>query len=60
MFIGSCKASREDILNSINGISLVDAQKERMNITQSHIDYLNTTICNIVIWYTVINMVNIR
>lgn len=44
MFIGSCKASREDILNSINGISLVDAQKERMTITQSHIDYLNTTI----------------
>lgn len=44
MFIGSCKASNEDILNSINGISWVDAQKERMTIIQSHIDYLNTTI----------------
>lgn len=44
MFIGSCKASNEDILNSINGISWVDAQKERMTIIQSHIDYLNNTI----------------
>lgn len=44
MFIGSCKALSEDILNSINGISWVDAQKERMTIIQSHIDYLNTTL----------------
>ena len=44
IFIGSCKASNEDIFNSINGISWVDAQKERMTIIQRHIDYLNTTI----------------
>ena len=39
-----CKASEEDILNSINGISWVDAQKERMLLIQNHIDYLNSTI----------------
>ena len=44
MFIGRCKASNEDILNSINGISWVDAQKERITIIQDHIDYLNSTI----------------
>lgn len=44
MFIGSCKASNEDIFNSINGISWCDAQKERITIIQSHIDYLNNTI----------------
>ena len=39
-----CKASEEDILKSINGISWVDAQKERMLLIQNHIDYLNSTI----------------
>ena len=39
-----CKVSEEDILNSINGISWVDAQKERMLLIQNHIDYLNSTI----------------
>ena len=44
MFIGSCKASSEDILNSISGISWVDAQKERMTVIQEHIAYLNKSI----------------
>lgn len=44
MFIGSCKASNEDILNSISGISWVDAQKERMTVIQEHIAYLNKSI----------------
>lgn len=44
MFIGRCKASSEDILNSISGISWVDAQKERMMIIQEHIAYLNKSI----------------
>ena len=44
MFIGRCKASNEDILNSISGISWVDAQKERMTVIQEHIDYLNKSI----------------
>ena len=44
MFIGRCKASNEDILNSIRGISWVDAQKERMTVIQEHIDYLNKSI----------------
>ena len=44
MFIGRCKASNEDILNSISGISWVDAQKERMTVIQEHINYLNKSI----------------
>lgn len=44
MFIGRCKASNEDILNSISGISWVDAQKERIAVIQEHIDYLNKSI----------------
>ena len=44
MFIGRCKASSEEILNSISGISWVDAQKERMTVIQVHIDYLNKSI----------------
>ena len=36
MFIGRCKASKEDILNSISGISWVDSQKERMTVIQEH------------------------
>lgn len=39
-----CKSSNEDILNSINGISWEVAQKQRMNIIQEHIDYLDKTI----------------
>ena len=41
---GRCKSSREDILNAVNGISFVDAQKERMTVIQEHIDYLNKSI----------------
>lgn len=44
MFIGRCKASNEDILNSISGISWADAQKERMAVIQEHIEYLNKSI----------------
>ena len=44
MFIGSCKASSEDILNSISGISWVDTQKERITVIQEHIDYLDKSI----------------
>ena len=36
-----CKSSSEDILNSINGISWETAQKQRMNVIQEHIDYLD-------------------
>ena len=39
-----CKSSNEDILKSINGISWETAQKQRMNIIQEHIDYLNESI----------------
>ena len=39
-----CKSSNEDILNSINGISWKTGQKQRMNIIQEHIDYLDKAI----------------
>ena len=39
-----CKSSNEDIFNSINGISWETAQKQRMNIIQEHIDYLDKAI----------------
>jgi len=39
-----CKSSAEDILNSINGISWEDAQKQRINVIQEHIDYLDKSI----------------
>lgn len=39
-----CKSSTEDILNSISGISWEDAQKQRMNVIQEHIDYLDNSI----------------
>ena len=39
-----CKSSNEDILNSISGISWETAQKQRMNIIQEHIDYLDKAI----------------
>ena len=39
-----CKSSPDDILNSIHGISWEDSQKQRMNIIQEHIDYLNKAI----------------
>ena len=39
-----CKSSAEDILNAVDGISWVDAQKERMTVIQEHIDYLNKAI----------------
>lgn len=39
-----CKLSNEDILNTINGISWKDAQKQRMNVIQEHIDYLDKSI----------------
>jgi transposase len=39
-----CKSSNEDILNSISGISWEDSQKQRMNVIQEHIDYLDKSI----------------
>ena len=39
-----CKSSNEDILNSISGISWEEAQKQRMNVIQEHIDYLDKSI----------------
>lgn len=39
-----CKSSNEDILNSISGISWQDAQKQRMNVIQEHINYLDKSI----------------
>ena len=41
---GRCKSSHEDILNAVNGISFVDAQKQRMTVIQEHIDYLDKSI----------------
>ena len=41
---GRCKSSHEDILNAVNGISFVDAQKQRMMVIQEHIDYLDKSI----------------
>lgn len=40
----NCKSSAEDILNSVNGISWQESQKQRMNIIQEHIDYLDKSI----------------
>ena len=40
----SCKSSKEDILNSISGISWEISQKQRMNVIQEHIDYLDKSI----------------
>ena len=42
-----CKSSKEDILNSITGISFEVAQKERIKIIQEHINYLNKMIDSI-------------
>lgn len=39
-----CKSFSEDILNSVNGISWEESQKQRMNIIQEHIDYLDKSI----------------
>ena len=39
-----CKSSNEDILNSVNGISWEQSQKQRMNVIQEHIDYLDKSI----------------
>lgn len=39
-----CKSSNEDILNSVNGISWEYSQKQRMNVIQEHIDYLDKSI----------------
>ncbi len=39
-----CKSSNEDILNSICGISWEASQKQRMNVIQEHIDYLDKSI----------------
>lgn len=39
-----CKSSHEDILNAVNGICLVEAQKQRITVIQEHIDYLNKSI----------------
>ena len=41
---GRCKSSHEDILNAVNGISFVDAQKQRMKVIQEHLDYLDKSI----------------
>ena len=40
----NCKSSNEDILNSISGISWESSQKQRMNVIQEHIDYLDKSI----------------
>lgn len=39
-----CKSSSEDILNSISGISWEASQKQRMNVIQEHIEYLDKSI----------------
>lgn len=40
----NCKASNEDILKSISGISWEAVQKQCMNVIQEHIDYLDKSI----------------
>ena len=42
-----CKASNDDIINSVTGISWATPQKQRMNIIQEHIDYLDKTIASV-------------
>lgn len=37
---GRCKASPEEILNAVKGVSLTSVQKQRIQIIQSHLDYL--------------------
>ena len=39
-----CKSSNQDILNSISGVSWESSQKQRMNVIQEHIDYLDKSI----------------
>ena len=39
-----CKASKEDILSAVNGISFDNSQKARIKIIQEHIDYLTNSI----------------
>ena len=41
---GRCKSSHEDILNAVSGLSFVDAQKQRMNIIQKHLEYIDKSI----------------
>lgn len=40
----NCKSSLEDILSSVNGLSLTNEQKLRINIIKEHIDYLTNQI----------------
>lgn len=40
----NCKSTHEDILSSVNGISLTNEQKLRIKIVEDHIEYLNSSI----------------
>ena len=42
-----CKASNEDILNAVNGLTFTNSQKARINLVRQHIDYLSTMISGI-------------
>ena len=42
-----CKASKEDILSAITGLSIDDCQKERIKLIQDHIDYIEKEINNL-------------
>lgn len=37
-----CKASHDDILNAVKGISFTDHQKAKISIVKKHMEYVNS------------------
>lgn len=44
---GSCKASHEDILSAIDGVTLDAHQKARIEIVKKHMEYVDSLLCKI-------------
>ena len=44
---GSCKASHEDILSAIDGVTLDTHQKARIEIVKNHMEYVDSLLCKI-------------
>lgn len=44
---GSCKASHEDILSAIDGVTLDAHQKARIEIVKNHMEYVDSLLCKI-------------
>ena len=44
---GRCKATNEDIINSVSGLNFEVSQKERMKIVQDHLNYINDLISRV-------------